>query len=92
MQISIQPGQPVAVIALDRQEEGAGKGRILEIRGRHAYLESDLSMEMDQAVQMEWAGHLLLGEVISIVKAGPAGVVVIEIRHVLAEHALAAAL
>lgn len=91
MQITLQPGQPVAVTALDRPEEGAGKGRILELSERRAHLESDLSLEMDQAVQVEWAGHVLLGEVVSITKAAPACVVTINIRHVLAEHALATA-
>lgn len=90
MQITLQPGQPVAVIALDRPEEGAGKGRILEINGRHAHLESGLTLEMDQPVQVEWTGHVLLGEVVAIVKTAPERVVTIEIRHALLEHAQAA--
>ncbi len=91
MQITLQPGQPVAVIALDRPEAGAGTGRILEISGRYAHVESDLSLQMDQPVQVEWVGHVLLGEVVAIVKTAPARVITLEIRHVVLEHAQAAA-
>ena len=91
MQITLQPGQPVAVTVLNCAEDGAGNGRIQEISGRFAQLESDLNLEMDQAVQVEWAGHVLLGEVTSIMKTAPVHIVVVEIRHVLAGEAQAAA-
>ncbi len=91
MQFDLQPGHPVAVTALDRAEEATGQGQILEISSRQVLLESGVSLEMDQPVQVEWPGHVLLGEVVSIVKTSPARVVAIEIRHALLERAQAAA-
>lgn len=91
MKITIQPNQPVVITTLGASEERAGEGRILEVSGRHAHLEAALGVEMDQAVKVEWAGHMLLGEVIAIMQTTAARIVTIEIRHALAEHAQGAA-